>query len=106
MREKLKVDETTWAYVLVNLRAVCIVRRGLRPHEQRSRGTEGKPPGGLRAQPSGKAHDLLRGEVDLSPARVDLWCWVVLFTDGTGRLVDFVALACSFAPSRVNHARS
>ena len=23
---------------------------------------------------SGKAHDLLRGEVDLSPARADLWC--------------------------------
>ena len=49
MRERLKVDETTWAYV-GNLRAVCIVRRGLRPHERRSRGTEGKPPDGLRAQ--------------------------------------------------------
>ena len=92
---------------------------GLRPHERQSRGTEGKPPDGLRAQPSGKAHDLLRGEVDLSPARADLWCWVVFVTrppvplpaggdafcvTGLGRcLRGLVTSSCDVETSRRSH---
>ena len=42
MREKLKVDETTWAYV-VNLRAVGIVRRGLHLTSDGAAAPKGRP---------------------------------------------------------------
>ena len=69
-----------WAYYVANLRG-CVHRllwfatsRATEPRHRR------EAPWRSASSTSGKAHDLLRGEVDLSPARADLWCWVVFVT--------------------------